>query len=506
MNATRKMAGRILGVGDYTKERYSCEYLVVGTGAGGSVAGALLSRAGKDVILLEEGGYHPPESATSNISNMMSLLYRNRGIVPFLGSPTIPFAEACCVGGGTVINGALLWRTPPWILDDWYHRLRVRGYTNNELECHFNTIEQDLNVVTHNVETDANLDSMYLLAGSKNLGWRTAMAPRAVTECKNINQCATGCPQCHKQSTLENYIPESLNCGARLFSNCRAKRIIHSGGVARKLVAQITESCETQTIEIEFSHLVLAAGAIQTPHLLRRSKLARRAGRDLQFHMNLKFVALFRDDLWADRGTIFTVQVQEFARQGLLIMASNLQPHYVSTTLAHHGNQAIDHVLHNYSKSAIYVAMIRSESKAHISNGFGDNPIIWYRFDSSDLIKAQHALHRTAELLFQSGAVELYLPISGSGPMRSLSDVDRVVRKVEAKNLEMISVHAMASCPMGLDPHNSVVGMDGRLWGINNVLLVDASVLPSSIGESPQGTIMAFAHEIIGKHLAESPR
>ena len=41
------------------KRTYRCEYLVVGTGPGGSVAGEALTRAGKDVIFLEEGGYLP---------------------------------------------------------------------------------------------------------------------------------------------------------------------------------------------------------------------------------------------------------------------------------------------------------------------------------------------------------------------------------------------------------------------------------------------------------------
>ena len=61
----------------------------------------------------------------------------------------------------------------------------------------------------------------------------------------------------------------------------------------------------------------------------------------------------------------------------------------------------------------------------------------------------------------------------------------------------------MASCPMGPSAEDSVVRPDGRLWNMKNVFLADASILPSNIGESPQGTIMAFAHEVIGRHLAD---
>ena len=59
----------------------------------------------------------------------------------------------------------------------------------------------------------------------------------------------------------------------------------------------------------------------------------------------------------------------------------------------------------------------------------------------------------------------------------------------------------MDSCPMGPDPTTSVVNLDGKLWNMNNILVTDASILPSNIGESPQETIMAFAHEIVNRHL-----
>ena len=491
----------ILTAGDYSSERYRCEYLVVGTGAGGSVAGALLAEAGHDVILLEEGGYHPLESLTTNISDMMALLYRNRGIFPFLGAPVVPFAEGCCVGGGTTINGALVWRAPHWLLDEWRDDYGLKGYGNADLAKHFETIERDLHVVRHELEDDANLDSLYLLRGAEELGWKTCMVPRAVVNCRNENLCPIGCPSSAKQCTLLNYIPRALKSGARLFSNCRAIKIVHSNGIARKVVAKAIGSDNPRTIEIDFDYLVVAGGAVQTPHLLRRSRIARLAGRNLHFHMNLKIVALFKDKLHAERGTIFTVQVQEFDREGLLIMPSTMAPHFAVTTLAHHGNEAVDHMLENYLHSAIFVAMIRPESKAHIISSLGDQPVVWYWFNPRDLPRIKVALRRAAELLFQSGAVELYMPISGSGAVRSLADLDRKLERLKPNQLEIITVHVMASCPMGPNPATSVVGPDGRLWNMKNVLLADASILPSSTGESPQGTIMAFVHEVMSRHI-----
>jgi choline dehydrogenase-like flavoprotein len=494
------MQGSILAPEDYTKYAYSCQYLVIGTGAGGSIAGALLAENGHDVIFLEEGGYYPTGSFTDNISEMTALLYRNQGVFPFLGKPSIAFAEGCCVGGGTVINGGLLWRTPPWILDEWQNDYGLEGYGQKDLEKHFETIEKDLHVVKHELEQYENLDSLKIYEASEQLGWKHVMVPRAVKDCTNENLCPTGCPAGAKQSTLETYIPRAMKNGARIFSRCRAVKIAHSGKRAKKVMARIMGG-GSKKIEISFDHLIVAGGAVQTPHLLRSSRISARAGHSLQFHMNLKVVARFKDRLSAEKGTIFTVQVQEFEREGLLIMASSLKPHYIAMTLSHYGNNVINSALENYQYLGIFVAMIRPGSTAHITSRLGDNPIVSYRFDPDDLSIIKTALRRTANLLFQGGAVELYMPISGIGSVTSLSDLDRKLQGISPENLEIITVHVMASCSMGTDPSVSVVNPDGKLWDMDNIFVADASILPSNIGESPQGTIMAFVHEIMRRHL-----
>ncbi len=494
------MKKSILNREDYTQDTYSCQYLIVGTGAGGSVAGALLAESGHNVIFLEEGGYYPTDSYTPNISEMITQLYRDQGVFPFLGKPTIAFAEGCCVGGSTVINGGLVCRTPPWILDEWQSDYGLKGYGQQDLGKHFETVEKDLHIVDDKLEEKENLDSLKLFEASKQLEWNCIMTPRAVKDCVNSNQCPTGCPSGAKQSTLETYIPRAMKNGARIFSSCRAVKIIHSNGKAQKIIARIKDK-KSKQIEISFDHLVLAGGAVQTPHLLRRSGISRLAGRKLQFHMTLKVVARFKDRVDAEKGTIFTVQVQEFEREGMLIMSSNLRPHYVAMTLSHFGNEVINEALENYHNLGIYATMIRPKSMAKVVSGLGDRPIVTYRFDPEDLSMIKLALRRTASLLFEAGALQLYMPIAGIGVVKSLQELDRKFNDVKPGNVEILCLHVMASCPMGPDPATSVLDPEGKLWNIKNILVTDASVLPSSTGKNPQGTIMAFAHEIMNRHI-----
>ena len=59
---------------------------------------------------------------------------------------------------------------------------------------------------------------------------------------------------------------------------------------------------------------------------------------------------------------------------------------------------------------------------------------------------------------------------------------------------------------MGDDPTRSVVGPEGRLWDVENVLVVDSSVFPTSAGYNPTLTIMALAGRatrlLLGEPLA----
>ena len=50
---------------------------------------------------------------------MIRRLYRDAGTTVIFGRPPILFAEGKCVGGSTVINGGMSWRTPARVLEHW---------------------------------------------------------------------------------------------------------------------------------------------------------------------------------------------------------------------------------------------------------------------------------------------------------------------------------------------------------------------------------------------------
>lgn len=475
-----------------------CDHLIIGSGAGASVAGMQLAKAGLDVVMIEEGSHHPTESFDSNVGRQTAMLYRNGGITPFMGNPSIAFAEGRCVGGTTVINGGLIWRTPDWILEEWSRNHGLHSYSMEHLSRHFATIETNLHVQKTSVESVAdNLDSLRLHQGARQLGWNSVVVPRAVRNCRNSNLCPTGCPSGAKQSMALSYLPSATNNGARLYSGCRAVRIEHQGGRVTGVVVQSGKS-DSRTIHLRCDHLILGAGAIQSPHLLRRSGLVR--GRtEFQFHLNLKFIVDFEEPVHAGNGTIFTTQVQEFQRDGMLLMAANIQPAYVALPFAGKHASEIATVLERYDHLALYTAMIRPRGRGRIFSGLGPQPLLRAQLTDTDVRLAKEACMNSVKVFFTAGARTVYLPLKGAPAVTSADQAAEILAKARRAQFEFVSVHAMSSLPMSNT--QSPVNEAGQLNGYSNLFVMDASVLPTNIGESPQGTIMAFAHELAERYL-----
>src|ERR1019366_2314047 len=60
-----------------------------GAGAGGAVVAAELAEGGMNVVVLEEGQWHDPDSFTASMPEMLAHLYRDGGQIATLGKPPI---------------------------------------------------------------------------------------------------------------------------------------------------------------------------------------------------------------------------------------------------------------------------------------------------------------------------------------------------------------------------------------------------------------------------------
>ncbi|MFI0776332.1 FAD-dependent oxidoreductase [Streptomyces sp. NPDC021212] len=474
-----------------------CDVLVVGSGAGGSAAALELAAAGREVTVLEEGPrVETAELAAASPAENMRRLYRQGGLTPIFGTPTIAYGEGRCVGGTTVINGGLFWEPSEALLDRWAQASGVDGYRAPDLGPRLKVIAHRLGVIAQQ-PGDGNRDSVLLSQGADRLGWRWTHSQRAVRACAHRNRCATGCVTGAKQSMAVSYLPEAESMGARVVPGVRALRIAHNGREAR---AVLTRDGAGRWASYRPRTLVLAAGPLGTPALMQRSGIhADRAGRGLALHVNLRTVALFDETVNADRGTIFTTQVQHFTDRGMLVMPSNVTPGGLAAALAGHGPDAVQRYVDRIGQAGVYTTQVRLESLARIMRVPPGGTVLRHRMGSRDHAALRTAFRDTARLLFAAGAKELVPPAGFSGPLQNEADAERFCARVQPCDWELVSVHGMASCRMGLPKRGGVCDAYGRPRGFRNLYVCDASVLPGVTGISPQGTIMAFAHEIAAR-------
>ena len=98
---------------------------VIGTGAGGAVVAKELAEAGRDVVVLEQGGHYTKDDFTQREDEMMPLLYEDMGQRTTVDQ-TIVILQGRNVGGSTVHNLCYCFRTPEPILEKWQREDGVR--------------------------------------------------------------------------------------------------------------------------------------------------------------------------------------------------------------------------------------------------------------------------------------------------------------------------------------------------------------------------------------------
>ena len=469
----------------YSENEYQCDILVIGSGAGGAVAAAELARAGRKVIILEEGLYYGTNDFSQAPSTMIPKLYRNNGAVPFLGSPLVGYSEARCVGGGTVVNGGIFARLPEDVRQEWeiqglalFQRARYES-AQAEVELRIGAQQDAI--------APGNLDSQLLVDTAQKLGLPYEFSLRTMKDCKNSNRCPVGCPTGAKQSVAFNYLQDAVQAGAEIFAGLRCTRIHHSQNSATAITAV---TAQKKSVTIKFQHIFMAAGVTQTPYLLRKSGLSKRAGQKILYHTPLKMIAEFDFPLHAQLGSSSKTVLEG---QGFKIASSNFRPEYVALSLYPHGAAVLDEAMAKLEYMGIFMALVRSFSSAKLRTTLLGQPLITNHFDSRDEALIRCALVRTCEVLFAAGARKLYLPVKGTRPVSSIEECNSELRDFKPQQLEILTVHGMGSCSMGTSDKEAVVDPTGKLWGKKNIYVCDASVLPGTTGCGPQATIMATA-------------
>lgn len=489
--------GRVQTRNDFAGGELVCDVVVVGSGAGGAVVAAELAEAGLGVVVLEEGGYHPTDTFTTEASAMVGRLYRDGGMQVALGTPPISFNEGRCVGGSTVVNGGMSWRTPEPVLRRWQEVEAIEGLSPAAMERTFTRVERTISAAPQDPGSIGR-DNELFREGAERMGWRVISNIRNQLHCAGCNNCVLGCPTGAKRSTLVSYLPRALAFGARVHADCRVERILLHGkeavGVTGHVVGESGQPGAPFTVRAR--RVVVAAGAMQTPALLARSGIrspSGRIGRDLALHPNAMVVALFDEQIEGWKGVHQGYQLREFQEEGLLMAAVNLPPSILATALPHY-DPALGELMQDYNRIVTAGVLVEDTGRGRVRVLPSGQPVATYALTDLDAERIVRGTALLAELLFAAGARRVLLPFEGAPDLLAADNARRLLRQPIAKQaMRLSTVHIMGTARMGGDPARHVCDAYGHVYDTAGLVVADASLFPSPIGVNPMETIMALA-------------
>jgi choline dehydrogenase-like flavoprotein len=193
----------------------AADFVVIGSGAAGATAALVLAEAGRDVTVLEEGPEVRDEDRGQGPTEAFLRLFRDRGTQVATGRSLIPMLQGRCVGGTTVVNGAIVWRLPEDAYERCFGAVGARDAVPlGELERRMVRIERDLSIAAapdHLLGGNGRL----MKRGAEKLGWSGHAVVRNVLGCQGSGRCLEACPTRRKQSMERTYLPRAAQRGAR---------------------------------------------------------------------------------------------------------------------------------------------------------------------------------------------------------------------------------------------------------------------------------------------------
>ena len=122
-----------------------------------------------------------------------------------------------------------------------------------------------------------------------------------------------------------------------------------------------------------------------------------------------------------------------------------------------------------------------------------NDPLVRYKISDTELENLGEGMQGLAKVLFAAGAKRVFTGLSECSELTRRAQVEQIPNSLAKSVDNIMTIHMMASCPMGGDPSRSVVDSWGRVHGQSGLHVADVSILCASPGVNPQGTIMALA-------------
>ena len=476
------------------EERYDA--IVIGSGFGGAMAAHALIDAGLSVLMLERGDWvaRGPEN------------WASEGVGPLTPHYSTASRTFHCVGGPSVFYGGVAFR---FRAGDFDHTPEIAGdsgacwpWSYRDLEPYYTEAEQLLGVAgaAGADPTESERSGPYpqrpatlapiskrIECAARELGCRPFPLPLAINYSRDSSrQACVRCGTCDgfacaigaKNDLATVVLRPLIRRGLELRTNSLVTRLTTTRGRVAGVVAIDRDTGRTTTYRARA--VLLAAGALASPRLLLASGLCplnsagHLVGRYLMRHYNEIVFGIFPKppnpsgefhkqlaihDYYFGHPSIPTPLgklggIQQLATPPVALVRAQL-PGPLGPVLAPWVN-------HLTGLLTIAEDQPRHENRVAMDG-------VTHRYSDRDVAASRALTSRARAILRRAGAWGFY-----------------------RHRIETFS-HAVGTVRTGVDPASSPLDEDCRFRGLDNLWVVDGSVMPTSAGVNPSLTIAAIA-------------
>jgi choline dehydrogenase-like flavoprotein len=495
--------------------------IVIGSGFGGAMAARVLVGAGWSVLMLERGDWVERTADSWSPEGVGPLTHHYSAEAPYhlkddRGSARVGAFH--CVGGPSVFYGGVAFR---FRAEDFEHDPEIAGasaarwpFTYSSIEPYYSEAEQILGVAGGSgidpteparskpypqLPTELAPISRRIESAARELGCHPFPLPLAINHQASPGrnsciQCGTcdgfACAIGAKNDLATVVVRPLVNQGLHLRPNTVVTRLVASGGKISEV--QGVDRLSGRTIRCRARTVILAAGAIASPHLILASGLQRLnpaghvVGRYLMRHYNEVVLGIFPrapnpeglfhkqlgiHDFYFGDQSLSLPRGKLGGIQQLATPPASLVRTQMPRLL---GSLCAPWVSHVTGLLVIAEDQPQFDNRVLLDSGgtdrFGLPSLhVTHRYSRRDILAGRALAGRAGTILRRAGAWALY-----RHRIRTLS-------------------HALGTLRMGIDARTSAVDHDCRFRGLDNLYVLDGSVMPTSAGVNPSLTIAANA-------------
>ncbi|MBS1880303.1 MAG: GMC family oxidoreductase [Actinobacteria bacterium] len=516
--------------------QFDFDWIVVGSGFGGSVSALRLSEKGYSVAVLECGKRFRDEDFPKSTWDVRRYFWAPRlgmkGIFRLTQFKDVAVVSGCGVGGGSLgyantlyVPGKDFFEDPQWAgLEDW----------EAELAPHYEEAQRMLGVVVHDEDDPAD-QLLRELGEHLGVGETYRKTPIGVyldnrgetvpdpffggegpdrTGCLRCGRCMVGCPHGAKNTLVKNYLWLAERRGARI----EAERTVTE---VRPLGAG--DGSDGYAVTSERSGLlpgrgrstltargvVFAAGPLGTNKLLQRCRLGGALPR-----LSNRLGELVR----TNSEMILAVTVPEDYPDDLtkrVAITSSIYPdphtHIETVTYGHDGD----------SMSSLYTLLTGDGTKAtrplkllgqivrHPVNflkvmrpkGWSRRTIIvlvMQTLDNAIALRPKRKRNGDVRLTTEQDPEKpnpTFIPVANEAAEWLAERTGGIAQSSVSEALFNIpnTAHILGGAVIGASPEDGVVDAKQRVFGYENLLVCDGSAVPANVGVNPSLTITALA-------------